>query len=258
MRSSTALTVIRVGLGLIFAMYGLIKLMGGQYNYGDWVIDKKTVDGTSLVWAFFGYSPFYGRVTGLFELVPAILLLIPRTATIGAAALFAVSLNITLLDFGYGYPAVKYFALLYTVLLGVLLWADRHKLLLLLEDNDRARAALSALSMTRVRRPMGRTARRLLIGGVALFVVFAANLLATSLSGFPVEAGRNAIAQRGASPDRVELLRARQTGLIGLNWTSTLDYAVASQATTDTFTVRARKVTRFLPWRVEDVRRSSR
>ena len=92
-------------------------------------------------------------------MLPAILLLIPRTATIGAAALFAVSLNITLRGFGYGYPAVKYFALSYTVLLGVLLWADRHKLLLLLEDNDRARAALSALSMARVRKPMGRTAR---------------------------------------------------------------------------------------------------
>lgn len=257
MRSSTTLTVIRIGLGLIFAMYGLVKVLGGQYNYGDWVIDKKTVDGTSLVWAFFGYSPFYGRVTGLFELLPAILLLIPRTATIGAAALFAVSLNITLLDFGYGYPAVKYFALLYTVLLGVLLWADRHKLLLLLEDNDRARAALSTLSASRMRKPMGRTARRLLIAGGALFVLFAANLLASSLSGFPVEAGRNAIAERIESGDRIELLRARQTGLIGVNWTSTLDYAVASKGTTDTFTVRARKITGFLPWRVEDVRRSS-
>lgn len=176
-RSSAALTVIRVGLGLIFAMYGLIKLMGGQYTYGDWVIDKKTVDGTSLVWAFFGYSPFYGRVTGLFELVPAISLVIPRTATIGAAALFAVSLNITLLDFGYGYPAIKYFALLYTVLLGVLRRADRHKLLLLLEDNDRARAALSALSMTGVHKPMGRTARRLLIAGVALHGRQCSNLI---------------------------------------------------------------------------------
>lgn len=68
------------------------------------MIDKKTTDGTSLVWAFFGYSQFYGRLTGLFELIPAVLLMIPRTATIGAAALFAVSLNITAMDFAYGYP----------------------------------------------------------------------------------------------------------------------------------------------------------
>lgn len=258
MRTSTALTVIRVGLGLIFATYGLVKVLGGQYNYGDWVIDKKTVSGTSLVWAFFGYSQFYGRATGLFELLPAILIMIPRTATIGAAALFAVSLNITLLDFAYDYPAVRYFALLYTVLLAVLLWADRHKLLLLLEDNDRARAVLATLSASRVRTPMGRTARRLLIAGVALFVLCAANLIASSVSGIPVDAGRSAVADRSQSGDRIELLRARQTGLIGINWTATLDYAVGGQRSIDTFTVRARKITGFLPWRVEDVRRSSR
>ena len=58
--------------------------------------------------------------------------------------------------------------------------------------------------------------------------------------------------------DRIELLRARQTGLIGVKCTSTLDYTVAHQGNTDTFTVRARKITGFLPWRVEDVRRSGR
>jgi uncharacterized membrane protein YphA (DoxX/SURF4 family) len=120
-RWGATLAVIRVFLGITFATYGLVKVLGGQHNYDDWVIDKKTVDGTSLVWAFYGYSPFYGRFTGLFELVPAILLLIPRTATIGAAALFAVALNVTAMDFGFDYPAVKYFALVYTILLGVLL-----------------------------------------------------------------------------------------------------------------------------------------
>src|SRR5436309_9829651 len=127
-RWAGVLTVIRVFLGITFATYGLVKVLGGQYNYGDWVIDKKTADGTSLVWAFYGYSPFYGRFTGLFELVPAIMLLIPRTATIGAAALFAVAVNVTAMDFGYHYPAVKWFALVYTILLAVLLWADRERL----------------------------------------------------------------------------------------------------------------------------------
>src|SRR5512138_152844 len=68
-RWAATLEVIRVLLAITFATYGLVKVLGGQYNYGDWVIDKKTVDGTSLVWAFYGYSPFYGRFTGLFELV---------------------------------------------------------------------------------------------------------------------------------------------------------------------------------------------
>src|SRR4051812_16240147 len=104
-RFAGILTVIRVFLAVTFATYGLVKVLGGQYNYGDWVIDKKTVDGTSLVWAFYGYSPFYGRFTGLFELLPALMLLSKRTATIGAAALFAVALNVTAMDFGFHYPA---------------------------------------------------------------------------------------------------------------------------------------------------------
>src|SRR5687768_4484860 len=98
MRLTTLLTFIRVFLGLVFITYGTVKVLGGQYYYGPWVIDKATVDGPSLVWAFYGYSQIYGRATGFFELIPGIMLLVPRTATIGAAALFAVSLNITIMD----------------------------------------------------------------------------------------------------------------------------------------------------------------
>ncbi|WP_019204492.1 hypothetical protein [Tsukamurella sp. 1534] len=123
------LGAVRYGLAAVFAAYGGVKLSGGQFDYGDWIIDKRATDGTSVVWAFYGYSPVYGRLTGLFELVPAMLLLWRRTSTLGAAALFAVSLNITLMDFAFGFPAVKYFSLGYTVLLGGLLYADRDRLL---------------------------------------------------------------------------------------------------------------------------------
>ena len=44
-RWAATLQVIRVFLAITFATYGLVKVLGGQYNYGDWVIDKKTVDG---------------------------------------------------------------------------------------------------------------------------------------------------------------------------------------------------------------------
>ncbi|RZQ64637.1 hypothetical protein [Amycolatopsis suaedae] len=121
--------VARFGLAAVFVFYGGIKLFGGQYYYGDWVLDKKTVGGTSLVWAFYGYSPFYGRMTGLFELIPALLLLSRRTMPLGALALFGVSLNITLMDFAFDYPSVKYFALGYTVLLGLLVLSERERIL---------------------------------------------------------------------------------------------------------------------------------
>ncbi|MGH7468637.1 MAG: MauE/DoxX family redox-associated membrane protein, partial [Longimicrobiales bacterium] len=133
MRRTPLLNAIRFFLAVVFIVYGLTKLLGGQFNYGDWTLDKKTVDGTSLVWAFYGYSPVYARFLGLTELIPAILLLIPRTATVGALMLFMVTLNVTVLDFAFGFPSVKYFALLYTLLLGMLLWSDRAKLLRLLE-----------------------------------------------------------------------------------------------------------------------------
>jgi uncharacterized membrane protein YphA (DoxX/SURF4 family) len=255
-RWAGALTVIRVFLGITFATYGLVKVLGGQYNYGDWIIDKKTVDGTSLVWAFYGYSPFYGRFTGLFELIPAILLLIPRTATIGAAALFAVALNVTAMDFGFDYPAVKYFALAYTVLLGLLLWVDRHKLALLLLDREQAHAvAASAESLPR--EPRGPVfsplTRRLLLVLAGLFVLVEANIAALSISKGPEPAATRALAARLAPNERLELVRSRQSGLVGLDWTATVVYAVTGPQSTDTVTVHARKITAVIPWRVTDV-----
>ena len=252
-RWAATLHVIRVFLAITFATYGLVKVLGGQYNYGDWVIDKKTVDGTSLVWAFYGYSPMYGRFTGLFELVPAILLLIPRTATIGAAALFAVALNVTAMDFGFHYPAVKYFALGYTVLLAVLLWADREKLSLLLLSREQARVVAASpptLSAEASQPLFSPVMRRVLLTAAGLFVIGAANVAALSISKGPEPVARRAVEGRMQPNERLELLRSRQTGLIGVDWTATVDYAVIGAQSTDTLTVHARKITALFPWRV--------
>ena len=257
MRRSNALTAVRIALGIVFIAYGTVKVLGGQFYYGDWVIDKKTTDGPSLVWSFFGYSQVYGRFTGLFELVPGILLLIPRTATIGAAALFAVSINITVMDFAYGYPAVKYFALLYTILLAVLLWVDRRKLALLLEDEARVRSALAILPTIPVepRAPMAPATRRILIGGAALLVLLFSNVLAASLSGLPTASARQALASRIRPDERLEVLQTRTSGLVGIDWTATTLFAVVGSNTVDTVAVRSRKITGFMPWRVEEVAR---
>ena len=258
-RWAATLEVIRVFLAITFGTYGLVKVLGGQYNYGDWVIDKKTVDGTSLVWAFYGYSPMYGRFTGLFELVPAILLLIPRTATIGAAALFAVALNVTAMDFGFHYPAVKYFALGYTALLAVLLWADRQKLSLLLLNREQARAVAASppTPSAETSQPLfSPVMRRVLLTVAGLFVLIEANITALSISKGPEPVARRAIESRVRPNERLELLRSRQTGLIGWDWTATVDYAVIgaqSTDTVDTVTVHARKITALFPWRVTRV-----
>lgn len=131
---SKAILSIRLLMSAVFLAYGSVKLLGGQYYYGDWTISKSTTDGTSLVWAFYGYSPFYGRVTGLFEFIPAVLLLFRRTTFFGALALFAVGLNITLLDYAFDYPTVKYLATAYTVLCAALVLHDKPKLTALFRD----------------------------------------------------------------------------------------------------------------------------
>lgn len=138
----------RTLLALVFLFYGGIKLFGGQYYYGDWTMSKSDFNdnATSLVWAFYGYSPIYGRFTSLFELIPALMLLIPRTATLGALGLFAVGMNITVMDFTYHYPQVKYFVLGYTILAGLLVAFDRPRLRLMIAPQAQVVHATETLS----------------------------------------------------------------------------------------------------------------
>jgi uncharacterized membrane protein YphA (DoxX/SURF4 family) len=120
---------VRTLLALIFIAYGTLKLAGGQYNYGAYSITDRTPLGPGTVWAFYGSSPVYGRVTGLFELVPALLLLHPRLFTLGALGLFAVELNITIMDWCFNYPSVKYMVTAYTLLTAFVIWSDRGRVL---------------------------------------------------------------------------------------------------------------------------------
>jgi len=238
---------IRFFLAVVFIVYGLTKLLGGQFNYGDWTIAKKTVDGTSLVWSFYGYSPAYARFIGLTELIPAILLLIPRTATVGAMALFMVALNVTVMDFAFGFPSVKYFALLYTVLLGILLWADRAKLLRLLEPERRI-----TMSAAPYHGPPNRALRRTVIALATLFVLFAANLFATSLDRGPEERAQQHLATSLAPGARIELLRSRYVGMLGIGRRASVEFVVTQPGRVDTMLVQAHKATGFTPWRIDD------
>lgn len=119
---------VRILLAIIFIFYGAVKLAGGQYNYGEYSITDKTPLSAGTVWAFYGSSPVYGRITGLFELVPALLLFHRRLYSLGALGLFAVSLNITIMDWCFHYPSVKYVVTVYTLLLVFLIWSDRDRL----------------------------------------------------------------------------------------------------------------------------------
>ncbi len=247
MRRSGVLAAICFFLAVVFIVYGLTKLLGGQFYYGDWTVDKKTVDGPFLVWAFYGYSPVYARFIGLAELIPAILLLIPRTATVGALALFLVALNVTVLDFAFGFPSVKYASLVYTVLLGVLLWSDRTKLRRLVE-----RAA--PIPATDGPAPSA-AFRRAGIALAVLFVLFAANIFATSLDGGPEVRAQRFVETDVAPGAQIRLLRSQYLGAFGIGRSAAIDFVVTRPTRTDTVEVQARKWTGFTPWRIEGASR---
>lgn len=251
-RPSVFVAIVRAFLALVFIAYGVVKIFGGQFFYGDWTMSKTTVDGPSLVWAFYGYSPFYGRFIGFCELIPALLLLFPRTAMVGAMALFPVALNITVMDFAYNFPTVRYMALLYTVLLAFLLFTDRARLFALIAPIPPRSSGYSSAS--RSRRGFG-TYVLWLAGGA--FFLFAANLVATSLSEGPERAAMDTLALNGWPRERMQLVRSRLYGLYGVNRTATIEIAVTDPTTmlTDTVHVEARKALGITPWRFTGVPR---
>lgn len=249
---------IRIFLAFVFFGYGFVKLAGGQFYYGDWSATKSTMTGTFFVWAFYGYSPFYGRFLGLFEAVPAIFLLFRRTSTAAAAALFAVGLNITVMDFCFNFPGVKYASAFYTFLCLVLMAYDSRKLLLLLASSEESTAAFAALMHYRSEpHPRTRAPRNKLVTGLVavLVIVLAAyllNMIGTSLDPGPVDNARAALISRGFSGADLEVIRSRMHGQSGINRTAEVDFRVKTNPL-EMLRVHAVRPTGFSQWRVTSV-----
>ena len=130
--------VVRIFLAIAFLIYGMAKLADIQFNpaYQPFAFEEVSLEllsGFQLTWRFFAYSRVYQCAIGFAELVPAVLLLSSRTATIGAVAFFPVIVNVVLVDLCYGIPADA--TVMALSLLGgdlALLVADRHQLQLAL------------------------------------------------------------------------------------------------------------------------------
>ena len=125
--------VIRWSVALVVLAYGLIKVgvLGQQFVY-DWQeVTFRRDDPTpfTMIWYFFGYSRAYGTFIALCEIIPAVMLLLPRTRTLGALGVFAVMLNVTVMDWAFAMPLPA--TLLATGLMlasAYLLWLDRYRL----------------------------------------------------------------------------------------------------------------------------------
>jgi uncharacterized membrane protein YphA (DoxX/SURF4 family) len=250
--------VIRVFLAVVFVVYGGIKLLGGQYYYGDWEGTKATIGGTSMVWNFYGYSQLYGRFTGLFEFIPAILLLFPRTATAAAAALFAVTLNVTVMDFAFGFPSVKYASAFYTFLCVVLLIYDSKKKLLLLGTRGETDAAYAAAgeyrAVPRERPKRWSTGRIATAAVVAVFaLLFIANMMIVSFDRGPIAEAIGMLQARGFKSDDMKLVRTRMTGQLGER-TAKVDIQILHTDPPRVFRVEGTRQNGFVGWRLNGIR----
>jgi hypothetical protein len=158
------------------------------------------------------------------------------------------------MDFFYGFPSVKWMALLYTTILGLLLWADRRKLLFLLEPTEKVEAYRAAAGgiVVATRARMGVGLRRTLIGALIILLVFLANLIGASLVAGPEQNAEAVVRATGTAPADFRLLRSRYTGLYGIGRTARIEF-VAGPAETDTIRVFAHRATGFTPWRIDSV-----
>jgi hypothetical protein len=121
-----AMTVARLFLGLAMMPYAIDKLLAYQFKVPAWNYAQPlgATSGHTLVWATYGYSPLLQILLGLFELIPALLLLNVRTRRLGALFMFPVLLNVVLinlaLDIGRNtetissvFLAINFFLILY-------------------------------------------------------------------------------------------------------------------------------------------------
>jgi methylamine utilization protein MauE len=88
-------------LGTIMLYYAIVKLLNVQFQVSPFTYTRPLdqVPGRMLAWAYLGYAPWFQRLLGVAEFVPALMLFFRRTARLGAVLMFAVLLHITLVNF---------------------------------------------------------------------------------------------------------------------------------------------------------------
>ncbi len=105
---------VRYMLAAVLLDYGFNKVFPLQFSApGDYILHEPFGQASpmALLWTFMGASPAYQIFGGLAEVVPGILLLFRRTATLGAMLACAVLLNVVLLNFCYDVPVKLYSSL---------------------------------------------------------------------------------------------------------------------------------------------------
>jgi hypothetical protein len=182
-------TIVRYVLGAWMMPYAVSKLMNMQFQLGpeQYVKALGDIPGSTLTWAFLGYSPWFQTLLGAAEFVPSLLLFFRRTQTLGALLMFPVLLNVVLINFALGlWPGTQRISLTMMAL----------NIYLLLSDAPRFRAIFPML----LREPVILRRRRFRIGAnvlsgaaaaaVALYFVFQLRSLMaennSDFTGYPI------------------------------------------------------------------------
>ncbi len=118
----------RIHVAIFISIYGLGKIVGGQFYRRDKLPDDVALQTLAetpafdLAWTFMGYSQAYIMFIGLSQIIGAFFLLFNRTKFIGIAILIPILLNIIVFDiiflpdYGALSSAILYFSLLIFVL----------------------------------------------------------------------------------------------------------------------------------------------
>jgi hypothetical protein len=88
-------------LGSVMLYYAMVKILNVQFQVSPFTYTRPLdqVPGRMLAWAYLGYAPWFQRLLGIAEFVPALLLFFRRTARFGAVLIFPVLLHVMLVNF---------------------------------------------------------------------------------------------------------------------------------------------------------------
>ncbi|MGG5208671.1 MauE/DoxX family redox-associated membrane protein [Chryseobacterium sp. MIQD13] len=103
---------------------GMMILFGaGKYQQFSHSVNEK-FKGMKIMWDFYSYSKPFVITLGLFEILGAVLLIIPKTRIIGCLFLTSLLTNVILQDYFYDVPAI-FGAITLQLIVFFILWLNR-------------------------------------------------------------------------------------------------------------------------------------
>jgi hypothetical protein len=133
---------LRFFVSAFLLLYGFAKLNGAQFTVISSELDKPMgqVSGFWLTWYYFSYSPIYGNLIGIVQILGAVLLMFRKTTVLGACLLLPVIGNIFLINIFYqidiATPIVS--LLLFAAVVGILAFHKKELLEVFWTKQNRA------------------------------------------------------------------------------------------------------------------------